>query len=158
MVWNRALTTGVSVALNGREARTILDGSASPEFKGATITRIVGNVTIRATDSGALQPLRWSLGIILVDQVANLIGVTALPNPGSAAIAPWLHWTSGVLPGIALPTDNSALLYQHREDFDIRAQRKLDEGNRDLVVIIDNATGFAVLEMNFGVSVLLKLP
>jgi len=155
--WVR-IRSNENAIVDGASERTIIfNASVFPELVGSTLTRIVGTVFYRGTDAGPVLAPAYSMGILVARQEAADAGISALPDPESAAAGAWLHWRATQLRAAALPTDTSSLVYYDKFDLDIGAQRKMGTG-MDIVLITHNAVSGMSITESFGLSMLFKLP
>ena len=155
-VWSRSLLFEAAIVPGATIARPVVDAGVNPELDGSTLTRTVGDVFIRATDSGAAIPMQYAMGLFLATAEAVGIGVAALPDPGAAAKADWLYWVGGQLLFVGATDNASANVYQMHKALDLHSQRKLGQNNRDLTLLITNDSAVNMV-VSFGLNVLFKL-
>ncbi len=121
-----------------------------------TVTRVRGAGFLRATSDGVADH-EMVLGIIVITQQAFTVGGTSVPDPDQDN-ADWLWWnqvysvpafqedSAGVSRIINLPT---------MFEIDSKAQRKMNEENQTLVLVIKNA-GSVTIQFGMRLRSLLK--
>jgi len=143
-----SLAAGVQGQVTLLDQRT----TAAISTRGATISRIIGTMQLRATTTN--NNIMWSAGIVLVRGDAAAAAV--VPDPWVDG-APWLWETASWLRTGDVQSPGFA--GSERLMIDIKAQRKLPGDDDSLLLIItNNAASGGSLEFQTALKFLIKLP
>ena len=109
-----------------------------------TLVRTIVGVDIALTvhDAGEGSQL-GAMGILGISREAALAGVASLPHPQIAADFPTLPWVIRTRHRVFGFAADQPMAHHQRIDLDIRAQRKVDNGEIGLVVANDAFEGVA---------------
>ena len=135
------LDTGFSSFLGGGSAQYIfsLDGNLSiNDLAGMTVTRTLVRISLSysaTTPVDSVQAISYGIGI--ADREAYAASI--LPDPGTAADAPARGWLLKDM--VSYVQDDTILVPAMNMWYDIRAQRKLDEGRLYMIFQNDDVSG-----------------
>ncbi len=98
------------------------------------------------------------VGITIANEQAVAAGAASLPDPASPGGIDWLF--SGLLfvPAVATaaPTEDT-VFYSATMERDLRSQRKLNENNSDVLMMVTDETGI-VINVTIVANTLIRLP
>ncbi len=145
-----AIAAGAAGILSFNTAVAAGVGVVDEEF---TITRLIGNFTVKSTVDTANAVAGYALGCYVARGEAVAAGVASLPSPVSDPDAEWLYYNVGrVSRGNTASIDNGlASVYM---PFDVRGQRIVRAGST--VVWIGEAVGGGI-DINVAGRYLSKL-
>ena len=153
--WLALEYSGTENALPGASRVQIASLDATEKGKlPFTVTRTIGNLWVRSDQVAASEQVFGALGACIVNDAANTIGITALPDPVTDfASDVWFLYVP-----FAASFQFTGLTEQiYYRQFDSKAQRKVQEGE-DIVFTIANAAGGGIgLEWNVQFRMLIKL-
>ena len=143
--WARfAPTAAVGVAGSGKTlvASVVLSNPGINE----TVRRTRGTLFIQSDQASVFEECSGALGCIVTNDVANAVGVTAIPGPVTDANDDaWFVWQpfSGLIAGTnatgtATMTNGPGVI---RVDFDSKAMRRVEEGF-SVIFMVELATPF----------------
>jgi len=144
--------TTLAVASKARFAQLVTLEIAKLPF---TITRTIGLLYVESDQAAATESASGAMGMTVVSERANTVGITALPDPVTESEADF--WFVYEPWQIAFRfSGNGSSDYVYTKVFDSRAQRKVEEGDQIVGVIANVSAGSAV---NFGIQfrMLIKL-
>ncbi len=148
--WSTAIHDAQTIAASGQNAHPLL-GNLSGTRKGATITRMLINITLGAAAVDILARLKW--GVVIVNNDAAL--ASAFPDADdSADDADWLMRDAAVVV-MSDVSDGSQLV---RMKYDLRAQRIIRSDQDDLRFVIDRDSPVVTTNYNLFTRVLVRLP
>ncbi len=142
----------------GTSAKVVLASFSSTDLAGlipGTIVRTRGVVHVSAQSSASSAVLMGAFGFALVNDVAEALGITALPGPFTNQNFDWFYWqpfASRQLVGTNIGFDSLA-----GKDFiiDSKAMRKLGNGD-SLIMMVENASGANAIDVAFSARLLVK--
>ncbi len=134
----QAAVTGV-----GASTATLLQ-SFTPIVGGETAIRIRGLIGVASDQQSATELQLGAVGIAVVTQQAQSVGITAIPHPDTdAAWGGWM-WHSYFARKIFFTTGVGFQFdVMHQIPIDSKSMRKVDEDER-LVVVVENSAAFGI--------------
>jgi hypothetical protein len=120
------------------------------EYPSPTLTRIRGNVDLHGTDELNVTS-RVALGLLLIHPEQT---VATVPNPASSPDADWLWWAAAALEG---DTERSGFGHWRRFDVDTRAQRRMTDHRRLVLVVNHGGSATQSMSVIAGFRVLVKV-
>ncbi len=136
--WGRVFLPYTTVAANTVFVAAIF--SLSNVGIGEVIRRTRGRIWIGSDQSGANEEVQGGLGMVVANDAALTVGLTALPSPLTEANDDgWFVWESfhHLMRGNAGSTsDVDGFVF----DFDSKAMRRVEEGFGIAVIVENNAT------------------
>ena len=153
LVFGELRGAAVDAKVTGDNSLALITGARS------TIMRIRGEVWVGADPDGAGNASIVGVGLILVNNDALAIGVTAIPGPLLDIGSSWIwHTTFNLFSGDAIAQDFFDISQNARREIDSKAMRKF-EPNMSLVFVAENQTngGAAVWDWGASCRVLLGL-
>ncbi len=129
---------------------TLLGGLGGSPF---TVLRMLGEYTIGATSTPvAADECVVSVGIIVVQDDAFVVGSTAMPDPQDD-ISPFLYWNSHPLKFVDANTNPSTPMAAVRHSFDVKSMRRLVAGETlALVGQYFDVNGAPPVSLSFGAT------
>jgi len=121
-----------------------------------TIVRTRGTLWVASDQSGATEEPQIAFGMMMVNDTAAALGITAIPDPISGSDSPWFVYESAI-PGVQVATSigfNNPVGTQ--VTIDSKAQRKIGP-NEDVAVVVANNSAADGASILLGGRQLVKL-
>ena len=123
----------------------ILLGSFVPSNPGIdeTVRRVIVTTRIQSDQAAANEPQEAAIGLWVANDVGVALGVTALPGPlTDLSDDGWFLW-QGLLSANTLTGDTGTDTMFHVQQFESRAMRKIEEGQR-VAILVEVGASFSI--------------
>ncbi len=157
--WFRHLSLDTALSANGIVVATLVDSSVNVLLTDSTVTRMIFNVNpTQIEGSGGNAGQNVLIGIVIANETAVAAGAASLPDPASSGGVDWLFYGGFVVPAISLSQPAEDLVFRHLAVArDIRSQRKLNENNSDVVMLVSEESGITC-DVSIVANTLIRLP
>jgi len=147
-----------TIANAGQDIRSLLSTLIGNDTQGMTLVRTIMELNLGPINwTGAFGTQALDVAIGMADQESFLAGT--LPDPSVASESPVLGWVFRTRMGLLNPGSVSAGFERRWIQMDLRAQRRIDDG--ELYMIMDNFPGLGTafsVQVTGIVRTLYKLP